>query len=560
MTTLGIDLGTTNSSASVWKDGQLVQIPNRLGKFLTPSVIGLDDNGHVIVGEIAKERLISHSDKTVSVFKRLMGTEHKIHIGKKAFTAPELSSLILKSLLEDAEVFLNEKVTSAVISVPAYFNENQRVATKLAGELAGISVRRLINEPTAAAIAYGLNERQQGTFMILDMGGGTFDVSILEYFDGVMEVHASAGDNYLGGEDFVEAMFNSILKELHIEKSKLSSQQHHQLYMQLETIKKRIDTLDNETIYVAAGPERVQWSVTQEWFLQVITPLLLRLKQPILRALQDSQLHSSEIDEVILVGGATRLKQLRTTVAKLFGRLPSCNLDPDLVVSIGTGVQAGLMDKNQALDDIVLTDVCPYTLGTEVQNEHGAGQFFPIIERNSVVPISIERGLVTVQDNQTEMMIGVYQGENRRVSQNVFLGFLKVPVPRGKAGEQQVLIRYSYDTNGLLEIDAKVLSTGKEFNKVIENAPGVLNQSELAAAREKLAKLKFHPREDELNKNLLARGERIYNASIGNKREQIGQYLAQFEAILNNQNLQEIAKAQSKLETILSEFDTEDWI
>jgi molecular chaperone HscC len=560
MTTLGIDLGTTNSSASVWQENKLVQIPNRINSFLTPSVVGINDEGNVTVGATAKERLISHPDCTVSVFKRLMGTEHKITIGKKSFTAPELSSLIIRSLIEDAEHLLGKKISEAVISVPAYFNENQRAATKLAGELAGISVRRLINEPTAAAIAYGLNDRQQGTFMILDMGGGTFDVSILEYFDGVMEVHASAGDNYLGGEDFVDTMVDSVLKELLIPKNGLSAQQQQKIYMQMETIKKRIDKIDNECVDISVGPEKIKWTVTQEWFNQIITPLLLRIKQPIQQALQDAQIHTNEIDDIILVGGATRLKQFRGMVAKLFGRLPSCNLDPDIVVSIGAGIQAGLSDKNEALNDIVLTDVCPYTLGTEVQNENGSGQFFPIIERNSVVPISIERPLVTVNDNQAEMLIRVFQGENRLVERNVFLGLLRVKVPKGKAGQQTVLIRYSYNMNGLLEVDATVVSTGKTFNKVIENAPGLLNEKEIILAREKLAKLKFHPREDELNRRLVARGERIYCSSIGQKREQIGQYVSQFEAVLNNQNLLEISKAQIKFKEILNEFDAEDWV
>lgn len=559
MATIGIDLGTTNSSASIWKNDELIQVPNRLGSFITPSVIGVDDDQNIIIGSIAKERLISHPITTVSVFKRLMGSNHNITIGKINFSVPELSSLIIKSLVEDAENLLGEKITDAVISVPAYFNENQRAATKIAGELAGVSVRRLINEPTAAAIAYGLNDRQQGTFMILDMGGGTFDVSILEYFEGVMEVHASAGDNFLGGEDFVEVMVNSALSELSISKEELTAQQNHQLYMQMETIKKRIDKTNQENITIYYGDKEVQWESTLQWFEKIITPLLLRVKQPIQQALQDSQIHTNEIDEVILVGGATRLKQFRTLVARLFGRLPSCNIDPDIVVSIGAGIQAGLIDKNKALDDIVLTDVCPYTLGTEVHNE-GRGGFFPIIERNSVVPISVERPLVTVYDNQVEMTICVYQGENRLVEHNVFLGELTVNVPRSPAGKEVVNIRYSYDMNGLLEVDATVVSTGKTFNKVIENAPGVLNKQALIIAREKLAKLKFHPRENEVNRNLIAKGERIYQTSIGEKREKIGHYISQFEMVLNDQNPQSIAKAQIKFAEILNEFDTEDWI
>ncbi len=560
MTIIGIDLGTTNSAVAVWKENELVQCSNRLGKFLTPSIVGLDEQGNVVVGEVAKERLISYPEKTVSIFKRLMGTEHRVILGKKSFSAPELSSLVIKSLIEDAEHFLDKKVSEVVISVPAYFNENQRAATKLAGELAGVTVKRLINEPTAAAMAYGLDERAQGTFMILDMGGGTFDVSILEYFDGVMEVHASAGNNYLGGEDIVDSLVDSVLSELAIEKKSLSSLEKHQLFQQMENVKKNIETFDGNTIELTLAKESFKWSVTQQWFSQVVTPILLKVKQPIIQALSDAQMRVSDIDEVILVGGATRLKLFKMLVAKLFGRLPSCNVDPDLVVSIGAGIQAGLIGKNSALEDIVLTDVCPYTLGTEIQNEHGASSFMPIIERNSTVPISIERGLVTVQDNQELMTIKVYQGEHRNVQQNVFLGMLTVKVPRNKAAKESVIIRYSYDMSGLLEVDATVQSTGKKYNKIIENAPGALSQSEIEASKARLQKLKFHPREDEVNKKLIAQAERIFATSIGQKREEISRLLGQFEAVLNNQNPIEIAKAVTSFEKVLEQFEQEDWV
>jgi len=560
MATIGIDLGTTNSAVSVWKDGKLVQVQNRVGEYLTPSVVGFDSEKNIVVGITAKERLLSYPKDTVAVFKRLMGAEHSVKIGKKSFTAPELSSLVIRSLKEDAEEFLNEEVKEAVISVPAYFNENQRAATKLAGELAGLKVRRLINEPTAAAMAYGLNERQSGTFIILDLGGGTFDVSILEYFDGVMEVHASSGDNNLGGEDFVDLMVNSFLKEHSIALSHLSTQEQHQIYMQMETLKKRIDQMDNKSLDVSIGKKIIKWTVTHAWFNQVVTPLLLRVKHPIQQALQDAEIHASEIDDIILVGGSTRLKVFKSTVTKIFGRLPSCNLDPDTVVSLGAGIQAGLVDKNQALDDIVLTDVCPYTLGTAVSNGNGGSMFFPIIERNSVVPVSIERPVYTIRDDQVDITIKVYQGEHRLVERNVFLGSLQIKIPKNKAGEESILIRYSYDMNGLLEVDVTIVSTGKKYNKVIENAPGVLSSNELNKAREKLAKLKFHPREDEVNLNLIARAERLYSSSIGDKREHIGQMLNQFEAILNKQNQQEIAKAQEQFESALNTLDTEDWL
>ncbi len=561
MVTIGIDLGTTNSACGVFREGKTELIPNRLGDFLTPSVVGFDEQGEIIVGRTAKERLINHGDSTVAVFKRLMGTQHKIKIAKKQFTATELSSILLKSLKEDAETFLGKTIERAVISVPAYFNDNQRHATKLAGELAGLKVDRLINEPTAAALAYGLHEQQEGTFLILDMGGGTFDVSILEFFEGVMEVHASAGDNFLGGEDFVELMVNNVLESSGFKKEDLSNKQLHSLTMKMETVKRRIDISEEHTLTFEVADKTAECSVSQQWFNKITTPLLLRVKRPIVRAMSDAQLTSNDIDGVILVGGSTRLKIFRNLIGRLFGRLPSCTIDPDLVVAQGATIQAGLLDKNKALDDIVLTDVCPYTLGTEVNSDTGeeGGYFFPIIERNSVVPISIVRSLQTAHDNQREAIINIFQGENRRVSKNIFLGSITVKVPKANAGKELIDVRYSYDMNGLLEVETTVRSSQKVNRIVIEHSPGALSQSELKKSLEKLGKFKFHPRDHEENRALLAKGERLFETSLGERRDYIAQIMADFDKILNRQQPLEIKKYRQELHRLLEELDTEEW-
>jgi len=560
MTIIGIDLGTTNSACGFWKDGQVQLIPNRLGEYLTPSVVGFDDDNAITVGRVAKERLISHSDRTVAVFKRLMGSNHRITIGSREFTAQELSSLVLRSLKEDAEHYLQESVTEAVISVPAYFNDNQRQATKMAGELAGLTVRRLINEPTAAAMAYGLHEKQEGTFVILDMGGGTFDVSILEFFDGVMEVHASAGDNFLGGEDFVEAMVSDVLAVHRIDRGELSSQQRYNLYMQMETAKRRVDG-ENKILHLELGNRQIEWPVTELWFEQIVTPLLLRVKRPIETALRDSSIRAAEIDDVVLVGGATRMKLFRSTVSRLFGRFPSHSIDPDLAVAMGAAIQAGLQARDEALDDVVLTDVCPYTLGTEVVGPDGVtpGYFLPIIERNSVVPTSIVRSVFTVSDQQKHVEVNIYQGENRLVEKNIFLGSLRVAVPPASKGKERVDIRYSYDMNGLLEVDVKVESTGKTYSKVIEQMPGALSDADKEKSMKRLAALKFHPRDQEENRALLARGERLYESSRGERREQIARIMGEFDRILNRQQSAEIKRAREQIEQILDELDAEDW-
>ncbi|MBB3063386.1 molecular chaperone HscC [Microbulbifer rhizosphaerae] len=563
MAVIGIDLGTTNSACGVLGEEGVTLIPNRLGDVLTPSVVGLDSAGKLVVGRTAKERLINHSDRTVAAFKRLMGTDHKVALGRQMFSATELSALVLRSLKEDAEAHLGETVTEAVISVPAYFNDNQRHATKLAGELAGLKVERLINEPTAAAIAYGLHDKREGNFLILDMGGGTFDVSILEFFDGIMEVHASAGDNFLGGEDFVEAMIDSVLKEQGMGRDQLSPRQLQNLTMQMETAKRRISQHPEQRLQLEVGKQKIEWAATAEWFEKLATPLLLRSKRPIERAMRDADLPPQKIDEVVLVGGSTRMSLFRSMVGRMFGRLPSCHLDPDTVVAMGAAIQAGLKSRSAALEDIVLTDVCPYTLGTGVINEDSPEQgeyFMPIIERNTVVPVSVVRRVWTAHENQTEVRVDVYQGENRLVKKNVYLGETSVPVPKGPKGEEAVDIRYSYDMNGLLEVDVTVVSSGKTHNKLIEFSPGALNEEEKASALQKLSKLKFHPREDEENRALIARGERLYESSLGERRETIARLLGNFDRVLERQNPAEIKKARARLQEVFDELDGEDWI
>jgi len=561
MTIIGIDLGTTNSACGLWTDDGVTLIPNRLGEVLTPSVVGVDKNGEIIVGRTARQRLINHSDRTVAAFKRLMGTDHKVKLGKQTFTATELSSLVLRSLKEDAETFLGEPVTEAVISVPAYFNDNQRHATKLAAELAGLKVERLINEPTAAAIAYGLHEKQEGLFLILDLGGGTFDVSLLEFFDGIMEVHASAGDNFLGGEDFVDAMVDDVLREHRLSRDDLKPLTLQNLYLQMESAKRKLGPTDL-VLTLDLGEKTVEHVVTADWFARISTPLLLRAKHPIERAIRDAGLHPSKIDDVVLVGGSTRLAIFRSTVGKMFGRLPSCHLDPDTVVAMGAAIQAGLMMRDEALDDVVLTDVCPYTLGTGVINEDNprlGAYFLPIIERNCVVPVSIVKDVCTASDNQTELTIKVYQGENRLVEKNVYLGELSVQVPPAPRGEESVDVRYSYDMNGLLEVDVTVHSTGKNHNQLIEHTPGALSEADKQKALAKLSELKFHPRDGEDNRALLARGERLYESSLGDRRDYIADVMKQFERVLERQNPAEIAKVQKQVKDVLAQMESEDW-
>ncbi len=569
MAIIGIDLGTTNSACSVWQDGESKLIPNRLGKLLTPSVVGIDNKGDIIVGETAKQRLISHPKETASLFKRYMGTKHEIKLSNKKYSAIELSALVLKSLKEDAESYLGESVTEAVISVPAYFNDVQRKATKQAGELAGLQVDRLINEPTAAAMQYGLHDEEDDSqFLILDLGGGTFDVSLVEYFDGILEVHASAGDNSLGGDDFLQEIFKAYLDDNDIAQNSLSLVDHNSLLEQLEQAKRTLTKENSVTIEQAIPAQKQAWQLTQNKFKTLTEPLLQRMRLPIERTVNDADIKPSDIDKLILVGGATRMPMVRSLIAKMFGRIPACSYDPDLVVALGAGVQAALKSREQAVSDMVLTDVSPYTLGTGTLNENDStgrqgDLFLPLIQRNSTVPISVEKTVGTAHDKQKKVVFEIYQGESRLVKNNVHLGSLEVDVPPAKKGEVPIHIRYSYDMNGLLEVDVTVEGsvvgkTDKTYQTTIINHAGSLTEQEIEESRKKLAKLKFHPRETEENRLILSRAERLYETSLGNRREYIGELISVFEASLETQDQKTIRKSADELIAKLDALEADD--
>lgn len=561
MTILGIDLGTTNSACAIWQDGKAKLIPNRLDKLLTPSVVGVDSNGEVVVGDIAKHRLISHPKETVSVFKRAMGTQQEFSLGKQRFTAVELSALILRNLKEDAENFTGEKIDQAVISVPAYFNDVQRKATKQAGELAGLQVERLINEPTAAAMVYGLHESADETqFMILDLGGGTFDVTLVEFFAGVMEVHASSGDNFLGGEDFTNFLVEKFLEANGLNINSLTIAERQHIYSILNDAKHALSARQTVVVEQSLKQQDKSWTLTREIFEEMAAPLLDRIRFPIEKTLRDSGASPSDISQVVLVGGATRMQTFRSLVTKMFRRMPSGHIDPDLVVAMGTAIQAGLKEKSSDLDDVVLTDVCPYSLGTGVLNHadrHGkqGNIFLPIIERNTTVPVSFERTVATAQDNQKVVSVGIYQGESRLVKNNIFLGDIEVKVPKAPKGKETITIRYSYDMNGLLEVDVTVDSTSLVVNKTIINSPDSLSEEDIKKSQEKLQHLKFHPRDTETNRALLARAERLYESSLDDRREYLGSLINDFEVLLEKQVLRDIEIGAKKIEAILDSIE-----
>ena len=531
-------------------------IPNRLGSRLTPSVVSFDDDGTIYVGETAKERRITNPAQTVEVFKRDMGSTREWQIGGKKYTPTDLSALVLRSLKEDAENYLQEEITEAVISVPAYFNEHQRKATKLAGKLAGLKVERLISEPTAAAIAYGINHETEDTkIMVFDLGGGTFDISLLELDDGIMEVHCVAGDNFLGGEDFTKVLYKRFFREQDMEEELLSAQTRNHISKQAELCKLTLSDEMSATMKCKVNDEMYEMTISREEYKEECAELLERIKKPIARSLRDSKLTIEDIDRVVMVGGSTRLPLVRSYVATLLKKIPDYSVNPDEVVVIGACMQAAMKEKNEALEDLILTDVCPYTLGTGVVNHNGDCDIYsPIIQRNTTVPASRTRQYYTARDYQTTSDVAIYQGENRLVDSNLLLGELKVKVPPKPAGQESISVTFTYDINSLLEVIVKTNSTGEVVKKIIRSSSCDISEEEAEKRFAELEYLKLPPREQEENKLVLFRAEELYEELLGAEREIMGRNIAIFEAILKSGEADEIEEARENMKKAIESF------
>lgn len=562
---IGIDLGTTNSLAAVWRDGKAEIIPNALGKYLTPSCVGMDDDGTVLVGEAARARLQTHPHMTQALFKRYMGSERKSELGKQVLRPEELSSMVLRSLKEDAENYLGEKVTEAIVTVPAYFSDAQRKATRAAGQLAGLKVERLLNEPTAAALAYGIQDTQRETkFLVFDLGGGTFDVSILELFEGVMEVRATAGDNFLGGEDFVTTLFDAFQSRSGLAKAMdgqvLTASQRQRLRDEAERAKCALSDAASVRMAFQYNGSEYGWDLDEETLASLCEPLMQRLRGPVERALRDATIKASELDSVVLAGGATRMPLVRKLVSRMFGRFPMIHLDPDQAIALGAAVQAGLKMRDAALDEVVMTDVAPYSLGIGVSrqvgpNSYEGGHFLPIIERNSAVPVSRVENITTINDYQKVLMVQVYQGESRRVSDNIYLGKLEFPIAAKKAGEVSADVRFTYDVSGVLEAEITVLPTQEKHKLVITENAGVMTQQEVEQRLAELSKLKIHPRDAIENRTLVAQADRLYEQLLGQEREYLAQYVATFQSVLDKQDPVATRRARESLEQVMRQLE-----
>jgi molecular chaperone DnaK len=527
---IGIDLGTTNSVVAVMEGKEAKVIPNAEGNRLTPSVVAFTDKGEVLVGEPARRQAVTNPTKTVYSIKRFMGRRHsevaseekmvpyevvggaedyvKVKVGNQELTPPEISAKILRKLKESAEAYLGHTVNKAVITVPAYFNDAQRQATKDAGQIAGLEVARIINEPTAASLAYGLDKKAHEKICVFDLGGGTFDVSILEVADGVFRVISTNGDTHLGGDDFDQALINHVADQfkreqgIDLRKDQMALQR---LQEACEKAKKELSSSASTDINLpfitadASGPKHLQMNLTRVDFEKLVDDLIERVRGPVLQALKDAKLSPSDIDEVVLVGGSTRIPKVQAVVKEIFGKDPHKGVNPDEVVAIGAAIQGGVLSGE--VQDILLLDVTPLSLGIETLG----GVMTKLVERNTTIPAERKQVFSTADDNQTAVTVRVFQGEREMCADNRLLSQFNLEgIPPAPRGVPQIEVKFDLDANGILSVAAKDLGTGKEQTVRIEQSSG-LSEEEIEKMKRDASE---HAAEDKKKRELVeARNE-----------------------------------------------------
>lgn len=557
MAILGIDLGTTNSLGAVYRNGKVELIPNRFGSFLTPSVVSVTEDGSVVTGQIAKERLITHPKDTAFSFKKNMGSDQKYNLGGKTFLPEELSGFLVSAIVEDAKEYMGEEIKDVIISVPAYFHDKQRVATKRAGALAGVNVKRIVNEPSAAALASYFDTQNEQLFLVFDFGGGTLDVSIVDCFDTMVEILAVSGDNHLGGDDFNEAVADGFLREHQLQRENLSEKEYAILLRQAEKCKIALSTEKEVKMTAVLGGQTYQSVYTNERMMRESSAVWKRIQTVLRRALRDSRVEVEDIDAVILAGGSGKMPLVQSYMEQLFDQTPLVTGFSDQLIARGLGLVCGVMERKDEVRDYILTDICPFTLGTGVNNEADPKHPYmsAIIERNSILPCSKIRGFSTAADYQSEVKIEILQGEEPYAEDNVQLGVVTVAVPKKKKGMESVDVRFTYDINGILEVEVTVVSTGKSVKKVLSQN---MDEKEIAKRMKQLEKLKVHPKDMTENQLILERLQALYEEALPETRDRLMYHIRNFESTLAEQDPRRIRKYREFLEHMIASLEHYD--
>lgn len=528
MAVIGIDLGTTNSLVSVYRDGRAELIPNELGQYMTPSCVSLMEDGSLAVGAVAKERLITHPERTAVAFKTWMGTEKAFSLGDREFLPHELSAMVLKKLAQSARAALGEEIEEAVISVPAYFNDNQRCATRLAAQLAGLPVKRLINEPSAAALCYSeALHRQEGKLLVVDFGGGTLDVSVVDCFENMVEILAIAGDNHLGGNDIDQAIAGYFCRETGLDWDALEPMARRQLLALAERGKVGLSSVRRGLLVFQWGDQSLSAPLDAKILASICQLVFERVREVIVHAVRDSGVPVSAMDDVVLVGGSSQMEVFMDYLEQLFSKRPTLAVRPEQMVALGVGLCVGIKQRSAELRDVVMTDVCPFSLGVATYNSQGDvnPHMAVLISRSSILPARRAQRFFTLYPDQRRIRLDIYQGENYYAADNLRLGELTVTVPPDEPGSQWVQVVFAYDINGILEVTAES-SSGDRKQTVILNPKLTLSEEEL---QQELARLNALPTQSEIGEEdqlLFAWGQRLFAELTGPRREEAG-YLLQ---------------------------------